>query len=427
MSSIPSIRVDCTQCKQSFWIKLKTGIIPQAVIACPNCEFAWDLARLDRASVVQRSFKVDEFFARLNRLFQPKSLPPEPSEEIFREAGSSQDSVEEPMDLPEIAIEPLSEISEIEPVLPSEIAETDDHNELGATSSESLREPTSGAMARPDAPLRRSVDTNRYPAVKSDTSGEQAIQEDLSVDSALAKVFQSEDEVTLLTPDAQPQDEPDDATEPPKEDVTLITPPEPQEPEDISEELAEFMVDFEDETVKEGELQTRPAKPPGLPSPSKIGPSDRDAKLREGLKLPGLKKPELKGKLDLPGLGVSRETKTASSPEKVPSSDDDEHPVLPKLDKPLERPSTGPISLSNDQEQSLEMLRIEDFSSEIAREQADDFFKSSAQVAAAATADEPGDLSDLGPKSKPPYLVIGLAAGVVLLMLVAGIYAWTLT
>lgn len=422
MSSIPSIRVDCTQCKQSFWIKLKTGIIPQAVIACPNCEFAWDLAKLDRAAVVQRSFKVDEFFARLNRLFQPKSQPPEPSEEIFREAGSSQDSVEEPFDLPEIAIEALSEISEVEPLSPTETAEVDEHNELGATSSESLREPTSGAMARPDAPLRRPVDTNRYPAVKSDTSGERAIQDDLSVDSALAKVFQSEDEVTLLTSDAEPLDEPENKIEPAKEDVTLIT--APQESEDISEELAEFMVDLEDETVKEGELQTRPAKPPGLPSLPKSGP---DAKLRESLKLPDLKKPELKGKLDLPGLGVSRESKTASSPEKVPSSDDDEHPVLPKLDKPLERPSTGPISLSNDQEQSLEMLRIDDFSSEIAREQADDFFKSSAQVAAAETANDPGDLSDLGPKSKPPYLVIGLAAGVVFLMLVAGIYAWTLT
>lgn len=379
MSSIPSIRVACTQCKQSFWIKLKTGIIPQAVIACPNCEFAWDLAKLDRAAVVQRSYKVDEFFARLNGLFRPKTQPPEPSEEIFREAGSSQDSVEEPMDLPEIAIEALSEISEVEPISSAEPAPAEPV-ELGATSSESLREPTSGAIARPDPPNRRPVDTNRYPAVKSDTSGERAIQEDFVA-----------------------------------------------EPEDISEELAEFMVDLEDETVKEGELQTRPAKPPGLPSPPKPGPPDIDAKLRESLKLPDLKKPQLKGKLDLPGLGVSRETKTASSPEKVPSSDDDEHPVLPKLDKPLERPSTGPISLSNDQEQSLEMLRIEDFSSEIAREQADDFFKSSAQVAAAATADEPGDLSDLGPKAKPPYLVIGLAAGVVFLMLVAGIYAWTLT
>lgn len=426
MSSIPSIRVACTQCKQSFWIKLKTGIIPQAVIACPNCEFAWDLAKLDRAAVVQRSYKVDEFFARLNGLFRPKTQPPEPSEEIFREAGSSQDSVEEPMELPEIAIEALSEISEVEPISSAEPAPAE-LVELGATSSESLREPTSGAIARPDPPNRRPVDTNRYPAVKSDTSGERAIQEDLSVDSALAKVFQSEDEVTLLTPDAERQNESKDGFEPPKEDVTLITPPEPQEPEDISEELAEFMVDLEDETVKEGELQTRPAKPPGLPSPPKPGPPDIDAKLRESLKLPDLKKPQLKGKLDLPGLGVSRETKTASSPEKVPSSDDDEHPVLPKLDKPLERPSTGPISLSNDQEQSLEMLRIEDFSSEIAREQADDFFKSSAQVAAAATADEPGDLSDLGPKAKPPYLVIGLAAGVVFLMLVAGIYAWTLT
>ncbi len=127
MSLVPSIRVDCPQCKKAFWVKLKKGTIPAVIVACPNCEYAWDLGQRSKDAIIQRSYKWDEFITKISSVFVPRAKIPvslaDESVEQFKEANTSSDSMEDwRPDLIELQVEPLElEPVELEPVEVEEI------------------------------------------------------------------------------------------------------------------------------------------------------------------------------------------------------------------------------------------------------------------------------------------------------------------
>lgn len=216
MSLVPSIRVDCPQCKKAFWVKLKKGTIPAVIVACPNCEYAWDLGQRSRDAIIQRSYKWDEFITKISSVFVPRiKVPvsePDKSVEQFREANTSSDSMEDwRPDLMELQVEPLEEEPEVIAYSGQEVSE-----ELGIVPIDAPKtkvpvrdlQPESEAMAVP----KPEPDSGAVAVVEGALEDLEDEFEDMDIEEPTLKSF------------PQPSMPPPLGTSPPKLALPKLTP-----------------------------------------------------------------------------------------------------------------------------------------------------------------------------------------------------------
>jgi hypothetical protein len=214
MSLIPSIRVDCSQCKKAFWVKLKKGTIPSVIVACPNCAYAWDLGQHTSDTIVQRSYRWDELITQIGSfLTRTPKIPvtaPDESVEQFKEANTSSDSMEDwRPDLIELQVEPLEDEPEVIAYSGQEVSE-----ELGVAPSEA---------SKTEVPVRdlpeAVAEPEPNPEPESGTVPEEEVFEDLEDEFEDMEI----DEPTLKS-FPQPSMPPPLGTSPPKLALPKLTP-----------------------------------------------------------------------------------------------------------------------------------------------------------------------------------------------------------
>lgn len=224
MSLVPSIRVDCSQCKKAFWVKLKKGTIPSVIVACPNCEYAWDLGQHTSDTIVQRSYRWDELITQIGSfLTRTPKIPvtaPDESVEQFKEANTSSDSMEDwRPDLMELQVEPLEDEPEVIAYSGQEVSE-----ELGVAPSEAARTEVPvrdlpEVVSDPEPDLEPAAEPEPKPE-----SGPVAVVEDGALEDLEDEFEDMEFDEPTLKSFPQPSMPPPLGTSPPKLALPKLTP-----------------------------------------------------------------------------------------------------------------------------------------------------------------------------------------------------------